>query len=430
MDFSRALQPALQLLKPIADEFTEAGYRLYLVGGIVRDLAFGLPGDMADLDLTTDARPAFISDVLKSHASVLWTQGERFGTIGAQVGGKAVEITTHRSETYVVDTRKPEVNFGDSLDVDLSRRDFTINAMAISIPDAEFFDPFGGLSHLKQRVLATPIDPTVSFSDDPLRMLRAARFLARFDLAPDPGLGLAAADLASRLDVVSRERISAELDRLFEIPEPRSGFTFLLDAGLLQWAIPQMGTCSENDLIVATSLASSPGNLDVRRAGLLYRLSKDRIRQALAQLRYSVDVQRRSKRLLEELDLVLTPAASVQAVRQLVVNLDLSLSSGRPCQQVVDLRQLAENISTLIPSVEYDGSFFEVLDGALAEGEVLRYRSALSGHEIMELLDAAAGPIVGQAKSKLRDHWIQTGSHSADDARDLLSSWDRGQSSN
>ncbi len=429
MEIPTALQPVLRLLTPIAEDFTAAGHRLYLVGGVVRDIAFGVSRDLSDLDLTTDARPDFISSVLEPHASVLWTQGERFGTIGAQIEGKAVEITTHRTEIYASDTRKPEVNFGDSLDVDLSRRDFTINAMAISIPDGEFFDPHGGLSHVDQKLLVTPIDPVVSFSDDPLRMLRAARFLPRFGLAPDPKLQDAAAGLKDRLDVVSRERISAELDRLFEVSAPRLGFDFLLEVGLLPWAVPALRGCSEEDLVVSAALASSPGNPDVRRAGLLYMLSQtdrfESVQQALAQLRYSVEVQNRSARLLQELEAVLIVDASIQDVRRLVSSLGISITQNEPNQLVSDLRQLASNVSAVVPGVSFDGSFFDVLYEAVAVVGTLHYKSALSGHEVMELLDAPAGPAIGQAKMMLRDHWVQTGASSAESARECLLSWSR-----
>src|SRR5665213_89946 len=176
---------------------------LYLVGGSVRDALFpvGASAD-PDFDLTTDARPEEIERLVRGWADDVWTQGARFGTIGCRRGGQLFEITTHRAEVYVPDSRKPEVTFGDDIELDLSRRDFTINALALRLPDMELIDPFDGLGDLAAGRLRTPLDPEISFGDDPLRMLRAARFAARFNLKPAPHLEAAIAAMHHRLSIV------------------------------------------------------------------------------------------------------------------------------------------------------------------------------------------------------------------------------------
>ncbi|NNE11067.1 MAG: CCA tRNA nucleotidyltransferase, partial [Ilumatobacter sp.] len=171
--------PVLAELAPLAERFETAGHRLYLVGGSVRDLLVGTDRDDYDLDLTTDARPDEIKRCLDGWATSLWTQGERFGTIGAKHRDRVVEITTFRAESYADDSRKPHVTYADDVETDLSRRDFTINAMALELTGGStpsLVDPFGGAVDLMQQVLRTPLGPEISFSDDPLRMLRAARF--------------------------------------------------------------------------------------------------------------------------------------------------------------------------------------------------------------------------------------------------------------
>jgi poly(A) polymerase len=195
--------PLLAELSPLADRFRGAGRRLYLVGGTVRDLLVGREGGW-DVDATTDARPEEIKSILDGWADALWTQGERFGTIGARRGELDYEITTHRAEAYDPESRKPDVRFADAIEVDLSRRDFTVNAMALELTsDAPtLVDPFGGAADLAAHVLRSPIPPEESFSDDPLRMLRAARFLAGYQLEPVPELVNAVVAMHHRLSIV------------------------------------------------------------------------------------------------------------------------------------------------------------------------------------------------------------------------------------
>ena len=183
--FPERLQPLVQATADLSDRFRSAGHSLYLVGGSVRDAIVAddgsqQDGEERDLDFTTDARPDAIESVVAGWADAVWIQGKRFGTIGCLRGGQKYEITTHRAEAYRPDSRKPDVAFGDSVEDDLARRDFTVNAMALRLPELELIDPFDGLADLSAHRLRTPLDPDVSFADDPLRMLRAARFIAKF----------------------------------------------------------------------------------------------------------------------------------------------------------------------------------------------------------------------------------------------------------
>jgi poly(A) polymerase len=235
--------PVLDELAPLAERFESAGHRLYLVGGTVRDLLMDAQGDDFDLDLTTDARPDEIKACLAGWATALWTQGERFGTIGAKYGERVYEITTFRAESYTDDSRKPHVTYADDIETDLGRRDFTINAMALELTGdgtPTLVDPHGGAVDLLQQVLRTPLGPDVSFSDDPLRMLRAARFIARFELVPTEQLVAAVKEMAPRLDIVSAERIRDEFDKLITVDHPASGLWFLYDTGLADQFVPEL----------------------------------------------------------------------------------------------------------------------------------------------------------------------------------------------
>jgi poly(A) polymerase len=234
--------PVLAELQPLADRFDAAGHRLYLVGGTVRDLLLG-HDITGDYDCTTDARPAETKRILTGWADAVWSQGERFGTIGAKRRGRTFEITTHRAEAYQPESRKPEVVYADVIDEDLSRRDFTVNAMALRIDGTsapELVDPFGGAVDLATKRLRTPLAPEISFSDDPLRMLRAARFIAGYGLDPEPGVVNAVVAMRHRLEIVSAERIRQELDKLITLPWPGAGLWFCVDTGLAEEFLPEL----------------------------------------------------------------------------------------------------------------------------------------------------------------------------------------------
>ncbi len=245
-------------------------------------------GEDADLDLTTDARPDEIEQLVRGWADDVWTQGARFGTIGLRKGSQVYEITTHRAEVYVPESRKPEVTFGDDIVVDLSRRDFTINALALRLPDMELIDPFDGLGDLAAGRLRTPLDPEVSFGDDPLRMLRAARFAARFNLEPDPALVAAIEHMHGRLSIVSAERIRDELDKIIMLDVPSSALWFVVRTGLAEDFLPELpGLALEQDPIhrhkdvLAHTLAvvdKTSRNRLLRLAALFHDVGKPRTR--------------------------------------------------------------------------------------------------------------------------------------------------------
>ncbi|MET0862994.1 MAG: CCA tRNA nucleotidyltransferase, partial [Nakamurella sp.] len=212
-DLQRAAVAALFRVSPVSDElgarFTAAGHELHLVGGSVRDALLGRLGD--DLDFTTDARPDKVLTLVDGWADGTWGTGIDFGTVGVLKSGLRLEITTYRSDLYDGDTRNPVVTFGDSLEGDLLRRDFAVNAMAVSVPNHRFADPFGGLPQLAAKVLDTPGAPESSFRDDPLRMLRAARFVSQLSFAPAPRVVAAMTAMAGEINRITPERIGAEL---------------------------------------------------------------------------------------------------------------------------------------------------------------------------------------------------------------------------
>ena len=288
------LRPLLAETAPLAARLVGAGHQVYLVGGIVRDLLLGRElGPDIDVDLTTEARPEETKRLLSGWADQVWTQGERFGTIGVSKDGRAFEITTHRADAYVPESRKPSVEFADAIEHDLSRRDFTVNAMALRLggaPDVEpeLIDPFGGAADLVAGVLRTPRSPAESFSDDPLRMLRAARFVAGYGLEPEPDLVAAIRDMGDRLSIVSAERIRDELDKLLVVADPSPGLWLLVDTGLVEHVVPELAAMRlEQDPIhrhkdvLAHTLAvvakTRPERI-VRLAALLHDVGKPKTR--------------------------------------------------------------------------------------------------------------------------------------------------------
>ena len=210
------------------------------MGGSVRDAL--LDRVPQDIDVTTDARPDVIEHIVRPWADHVWPQGQRFGTVGCEKDGVTIEITTFRAEVYRPESRKPEVVYADDLETDLSRRDFTVNAMAIRLPEPELVDPFGGAADLAARRLRTPLGPEVSFVDDPLRMLRAARFVAEFQLEPAPDLVAAVETLRHRLEIVSAERIRDELSKLLMADDPSAGLWFLAETGLSDEFLPELNS--------------------------------------------------------------------------------------------------------------------------------------------------------------------------------------------
>ena len=222
----------------LAQAFAAAGHELSLVGGPVRDALLGR--EVHDLDFTTDARPDAIVEVVAPLADAIWDIGRAFGTIGARFGDDTVEITTYRSDSYDGMTRKPEVQFGETLDGDLLRRDFTVNALALRVPEVRLVDPSGGVEDLIARRITTPSTPEISFGDDPLRMMRAARFAAQLGFVVDEETREAMAGMAERIGIVSAERVRDELSKLLQADEPRPGVELLVESGLADHVLPEV----------------------------------------------------------------------------------------------------------------------------------------------------------------------------------------------
>ena len=241
-DVQQSVGLELDRISEVIDElgrrFEKAGHELHLVGGPVRDAMLGRHHN--DLDFTTSARPDDTEALLKGWAEAIWDMGRAFGTIGCRKGEWQVEITTYRSDAYDATSRKPDVEFGDTLAGDLGRRDFTVNAMAVRVPDRTFEDPFGGVVDLAHRVLRTPGRPEDSFSDDPLRMMRAARFAAQLGFTVDPGVVAAMTAMADRIEIISAERVRDELVKLICAPYPRLGLKLLVETGLAERVLPEL----------------------------------------------------------------------------------------------------------------------------------------------------------------------------------------------
>ena len=381
--------------EPLALAFANAGHSLYLVGGIVRDLHLGMALDELDFDLTTEARPAEIKRLVDPLSDAVWTQGEKFGTIGCQINGRPYEITTHRAESYSDDSRKPEVQFGDDIEVDLSRRDFTVNAMAIDLVSGELFDPFGGEAALSDRVLRTPIEPEVSFSDDPLRILRAARFIARYDLVVDADVIAAAKALIDRMSIVSEERIRDELDKLLLAPRPASGLAFLVEVGA--WPFVSSSIDASELALIGEELDRAPLDNMVRRAVMFSHCPAAERADQFNHLKYSNAESRQLRLTLAGLDLVTQAEDDFEAptVRRMVARIKYDSMS-----------TLLEVISTLQVPDRGLKKLFEELDAAEDLSDV---SPELTGEDVMDLLGIEPGPEVGAALSVLQERRFNDG---------------------
>ncbi|MEU0269205.1 CCA tRNA nucleotidyltransferase [Nocardioides sp. NPDC006303] len=241
-DVQRSVTAELDRIAPVIDSlgevFARSGFELALVGGPVRDAMLGRPHN--DLDFATSARPEETEKILRTWGEALWDMGRDFGTIGTRKGPWQIEVTTYRSEAYDADSRKPAVAYGTSLADDLVRRDFTVNAMAVQLPGREVVDLYGGVVDLATRVLRTPGTPEASFSDDPLRMMRAARFAAQLGFTVAPEVVAAMKDMASRISIISAERVRDELVKLICAPYPRRGLSLLVETGLADLVLPEL----------------------------------------------------------------------------------------------------------------------------------------------------------------------------------------------
>src|SRR3984885_8831371 len=447
-------RPLLTATAELAERFTKADRTLYLVGGSVRDALFpaGAVSD-PDFDLTTDARPEEIERLVRGWADDVWTLGARFGTIGARRSGQEFEITTHRAEVYVPDSRKPEVTFGDDIELDLSRRDFTINALALRLPDMELIDPFDGLGDLAAGRLRTPLDPEISFGDDPLRLLRAARFTARSNLKPDPHLEAAVEAMHDRLSIVSRERIRDELDKMVMVDVPSEALWFVVRTGLAADFLPELpGLALEQDPIhrhkdvLAHTLAvmdkTSPDRL-LRLAALFHDVGKPKTRafgDGGVTFHHHEVVGARMTR--ERMTALRYPKDEVETVTELV-ELHLRFHTYRlgwtdraVRRYVRDAGPLLDRLNELTrcdcttrnaSKARALARRMDELEARIVElgeqEELQRLRPDLTGNQVMELLGVSPGPVVGRALAFLMELRLDEGPLSEDEATARLRGW-------
>lgn len=398
----------------LAQAFIGGGHRFYLVGGLVREVLLGedLSGD---IDITTDAVPDRIAELAADWADVIWDQGRAFGTIGARRGDTIVEITTHRADSYDRGSRKPHVRFSDDITTDLSRRDFTVNAIAIQLPDWVVLDPFAGREDLAARRLRTPSAPDGLFSDDPLRMLRAARFCARLALEADPAVVAAVKRNRPRLAIVSRERIAAELTKLLEVPRPSAGIEFLASTGLLEDLLRNQSD-NPGAIVPAAALDAVAADVGLRWAILLGPKFADDSQAAacLAALRIGASTIADVKSVLRAASAIdaafrdIDPPLWRSAVRRLAIDHGAVLERASAALAAWN-RAVPPQFAALILEVDR------------IEGDALR-RLPLDGHEVMALL-AVSGPAVGEALAWLREQQIQRGPLDKAEARDLIAEW-------
>jgi poly(A) polymerase len=448
------LQPLLESLTPLAERFDAAGHRLYLVGGIVRDAVLGRDLDDRDLDFTTDARPADIKALVEGWAEAIWTQGERFGTIGFKRDSRHFEVTTHRGEAYHPDSRKPDVTFASAVEEDLGRRDFRVNAMALALPEPELIDPFGGLQDLADHRLRTPLSPEESFSDDPLRMLRAARFVAGYDLAPDPELVAAVRQLAPRLEIVSAERIREELDKLLVVERPGNGLWFLVETGLADEFLPELPALGlEQDPIhrhkdvlahtIAVIERTPRSDRILRLAALFHDVGKPKTRsfgpEGVSFHHHEVVGARMTE---ERMRALRYPVDDIAAVRRLV---ELHLRFHGYSDEWTDsaVRRYARDAGPLLGQLNAltradcttrnkskARMLAERMDALEARIDELReleeldaMRPDLDGRQVMEHLGIPPGPLVGEALRFLLELRIEEGPLGEEEALRRLDQW-------
>lgn len=398
------------VVSPVADRFLANRFQLYLVGGVVRDRLLGVDRT-PDLDLTTDAPPERIRELVDGVADTVWLQGERFGTVGIRLGDLTMEITTHRAEAYMGDSRKPVVRFSTDLYEDLARRDFTVNAMAVEVAERSLHDPHDGRGDLGRGILRTPLSPEESFSDDPLRMLRAARFVARYGLVPAEGLVGAARSLVGRMAIVSAERIRDEFFRLLEVEDPSPGVHLLAEIGLLDGLLPEVAALDVGERNQALEVVATATDDPVLRLAVLAQ-SAGGMASRLVDLRLSGTDVRRIAVLVDGADQIVEGSTdgswSDEEVRRLAVAVGPSLD---PVLEFVDL--VGVETGDLVAVVERLGSV----------GEFDDLGPALDGDAVMILLDLSAGPEVGEALSWLVDLRLREGRVAPDEAATRLVDW-------
>jgi poly(A) polymerase len=464
--FPERLQPLVEATADLSDRFQKAGHRLYLVGGSVRDAIVGEPGadgydtddGEGDLDFTTDARPDTIEQLVAGWADAVWTQGKRFGTVACRRGTRTYEITTHRAEAYRPDSRQPDVVFGDELEADLSRRDFTINAMALRLPELELIDPFEGLSDLSARRLRTPLDPAVSFGDDPLRMLRAARFVAKLDLEPVPELVEAVRTGHRRLAIVSAERIRDELNKIVMVPVPSVALWFVVRTGLAEEFLPELPALAleqdpvhrHKDVLAHTLAVVDKTGRDrlLRLAALFHDIGKPRTRAfadgGVTFHHHEVVGARLTRQRMQALRY---PGDEVDVVTELV-NLHLRFHTYRlgwtdraVRRYVRDAGPLLDRLNELTRcdcttrnpnKARALGRRMDELETRITElrkqEELDAIRPDLDGTQVMDELGLSPGRDVGRALAYLLELRMEEGPLGEEEARKRLAAWWREQS--
>jgi poly(A) polymerase len=451
--------PFAKVVCDLGERFARRGHELYLVGGTVRDAL--LDRASPDVDLTTDASPDQILAVVRAGGwdDGVWLQGVRYGTVGVRKGDFRLEITTFRSDAYREGSRKPEVTFGRSVEEDLARRDFTVNAMAMRLPDGPFVDPHGGLADLAAGRLRTPSSPAVSFEDDPLRMLRAARFAAQLELAPTPDTVAAITEHRDRLQIVSRERIRDELEKLLLGRAPAKGLWLVVNTGLADEFLPELPALAlEQDpvhrhkdvlrhtiAVVERTTAFDADNPDltVRMAALLHDIGKPRTRRVgpdgVSFHLHEVVGAKMAERRLTELRF---PNDFVADVRQLVLlhlrfhTYRLGWTDSAVRRYVRDAGPLLDRLNFLVRSdcttrnvfkarqlAAYSDELEERIARLEAEEELASIRPPLDGRQVMALLGIPPGPLVGKALAHLLELRLDRGPMTEEEAVQALREW-------
>ncbi len=443
----------------IGARFAQAGFESWLVGGSVRDRLLG--GGSGDVDIATDAKPSEMLPLLKGWVEQLWMQGVKFGTIGVQYKGERAEITTYREEWYVEDSRKPEVHFARDIKTDLSRRDFTVNSIAVKIPSGEVFDPTGGLQDIRKKVLRTPASPEQAFTDDPLRMLRACRFAAAldFDVATDVVDAIVA--MRDRMAIVSRERVRDEVSKLLVGKKPSRGLDLLVSTGLAAHVIPELPALAmeqdpvhrHKDVLRHTFavVEGMPPTLVGRMAALMHDIGKPDTREfvdggdgqkvtfhhhevvgaritekRLRELRFSNSVVSDVKQLVF-LHLRFhgfgdnwTDAAVRRYVRDAGDQLDtLNALVRADCttRNKTKAKQLRERMD------ELEARIIELTEAE----ELSKIRPPLDGHDVMAFFDIGPSRTVGDAMKHLTEVRLERGPMGRKEAFAELEAWAREQ---
>ena len=395
----------------LSQRYNAAGFTFFLVGGVVRDLFLGKRS--ADIDITTDALPEQTALLLNDWGDTVWDQGARFGTIGARRGDVVVEVTTHRSEQYEEASRKPRVKFSKTIEDDLARRDFTINSIALELPSWQIIDPFNGQEHLSQGLLRTPLSPEIAFSEDPLRMLRAARFTSRYQLVPERGVEEAISEMAPRLAIVSKERINDEMTKFLMVDKPSGGISLLKRTGLIRqiFSMSASTDLADFELIRPEALDMISPHLGMRWAALLWPITKEaaQTREVLNHLKVPktvtsqvVGILTSAQHLLHALDV--QPAA----IRRLLHKTRPNITQGTAVLEAYGQS----------PSDELFDAIHEV---ETEEGQE-DFAVPLDGFEVAELIEKQ-GPAVGATLDRLMEYRLEFGPISKQEAINLVLNW-------